>query len=299
MPPSILDETTNPATWNIRECGRRVRLPKSLHYIAEVIGRFDLVALTEVRRDLSDLLRAMELLPPLRGFVVSDYSSDRAANKERVAYVLDKRAAGFTGLAAEADPPRKRNEPGRYVPSFTWRRAAHIASFLSGNFDLAVVTVHPRWGSGEEERLVPLKELAKWARKRSRDERGFDRGPLVAGDVNIPSRDSEPLRAARRHGLKLPRALAELRESEATTKLSRKAAYDQILRQASNPGRFTDHAGVLDFCSGDRRGLYPEIESPRDFTYQMSDHLPLWIQLDTWIEDEQLDAVLSGFEDRA
>ena len=299
MPPSILDETTNLATWNIRECGRRARLPKSLHYIAEVIGRFYLVALTEVRRDLSDLLRAMELLPPLRGFVVSDYSSDRAANKERAAYVLDKRAAGFTGRAAEADPPRKRNEQGRYAPSFTWWRGAYIASFRSGNFDLAVVTVHPRWGSGEEERLVPLKELAKWARKRSRDERGCDRGLFAVGDINIPSRDSELFGAVGRHGLKLPRALAALRESEATTNLSRKAAYDQVLHRASNPGRFTDHAGVLDFCSGDRRGLYPEIESPRDFAYQMSDHLPSWIQLDTWIEDGQLDAVQSGFEDRA
>ena len=66
VPPSILDETMNLATWNIREFGRRPRLPQSLHYIAEVIGRFDLVALTEVRRDLSDLLWVMELLPPAR-----------------------------------------------------------------------------------------------------------------------------------------------------------------------------------------------------------------------------------------
>lgn len=41
VPPSILDETVNLATWNIREFGRRPRLPKSLHYIAEVIGRFE------------------------------------------------------------------------------------------------------------------------------------------------------------------------------------------------------------------------------------------------------------------
>lgn len=49
VPPSILDETVNLATWNVREFGRRPRLPNSLHCIAEVIGRFDLVALTEVR----------------------------------------------------------------------------------------------------------------------------------------------------------------------------------------------------------------------------------------------------------
>ncbi|MDE0261432.1 MAG: hypothetical protein OXJ37_03400 [Bryobacterales bacterium] len=243
VPPSILDETMNLATWNIREFGRRARLPKSLHYIAEVIGRFDLVALTEVRRDLNELLRVMDLLPPFWDFVVSDYSSDRAANKERVAYVFDKRVVRFTGLAAEADPPRKRNKDGRYKSSFTWWRAPYIASFRSGNFDFVVVTVHLRWGSGEMERLIPLKELAKWARKRSRDECGFDRDLLVVGDMNIPSRQSELFRAVGRYGLKLPGALAELRESKATTNLSRKAVYDQILHHATNPCRFTNNSG--------------------------------------------------------
>ena len=103
MPPSILDETMNLATWNIREFGRRTRQEKSLHYIAELIGRFNLVALTEVRRDLSELLWVMEMLPPFWDFVVSDYGGDRAANKERVAYVCDKRVVQFTGLAAEAE----------------------------------------------------------------------------------------------------------------------------------------------------------------------------------------------------
>ena len=42
VPPSILDETMNLATWNIREFGRRKRREKSLHYIAEVIGAFRL-----------------------------------------------------------------------------------------------------------------------------------------------------------------------------------------------------------------------------------------------------------------
>ena len=176
-------------------------------------------------------------------------------------------------------------------------RAPYVASLRSGNFDSVVVTVDLRWGSGEAERLVPLKELARRARKRSRDERDFDRDLLVAGDMNIPSRQSELFRAVRRHGLKLPRALAELRESKATANLSRKGVYDQILHHATNPARSTDNAGALDFYMGDHRGLYREIDLLRDFTYQMSDHLPLWIQLDTWIEDEQVDSGLTGFGD--
>ena len=297
VPASILDETMNLATWNIREFGRRQRLEKSLHYIAEVIGRFDLVALTEVRRDLSELLRVMEFLPPFWDFIISDYGGDRAANKERVAYVFDKRVVQFTGLAAEADPPRKRNRQGQYKSQFTWWRAPYIASFRSGNFDFVIVTVHLRWGSGEKERLAPLKELAKWASKRSRDDGGFDRDILVVGDMNIPSRDSVLFKAVRRYGLRLPKGLAELGKTAAGTNLSRKATYDQILHHATNPNRFTDRAGVVDFYMGDHKPLYPEIDSRHKFTFEISDHLPLWIQLDTWIEDERLDSMLENLSD--
>ena len=67
-----------------------------------------------MRRDLSQLLRAVEILAPFRNFVVSDHGGDRADNKERIAYVFDKRVVRFTGLAAEADPPGKRSAEGRY-----------------------------------------------------------------------------------------------------------------------------------------------------------------------------------------
>ena len=37
---------------------------------------------------------------------------------------------------------------------------------------------------------------------------------------------------------------------------------------------------------------YPHIMSKAGFTYPLSDHLPLWVQLDTWIDDEELDQIL-------
>lgn len=294
VPPSILDETMNLATWNIREFGKRSRKPKSLHYIAEVIGRFDLVALTEVRRDLSELKRVMEILPPFWDFLVSDYGSDRAANGERIAYLFDKRVVRFTGLAAEADPPRTRRD-GKYVSKYEWWRSPYIATFRSGNYEFMVVTVHIRWGKGEEERMEPLRGLAQWVKRRSkdRDHLGSQRDILVVGDMNIPSRDSKLFRMLKRHRLLLPKAIAELKQCGATTNLSRKATYDQILHHATNPERFTDEAGILDFYMQDYKPLYPELNSKHEFTFEMSDHLPLWIQLDTWIEDERIASQIS------
>ena len=58
VPPSKLDETITIATWNIREFGRRPRFKASLHYIAEIIGQFDLVAVVELRENVDDLRKS-------------------------------------------------------------------------------------------------------------------------------------------------------------------------------------------------------------------------------------------------
>ena len=112
IPPSILDETLNLATWNIREFGRRRRRSRrsaaAIHFVAEILSQFDLIAITEVRDDLTDLNRVMTVLGPYWRVVFSDFNADRAGNRERIAYLFDKRAVVFTGLAAEADPPRRK-----------------------------------------------------------------------------------------------------------------------------------------------------------------------------------------------
>jgi hypothetical protein len=64
VPSSKLDETLNVAVWNIREFGKKPRLPESIHYIAEILGQFDLIALVELRDDLSDLGKVLPILGP-------------------------------------------------------------------------------------------------------------------------------------------------------------------------------------------------------------------------------------------
>jgi len=108
IPSSKLDETINIATWNIREFGRKRRKKLSLHLIAEVLNQFDLISVVELRDNLADLQEVLEILGPYWRVVYSDYNTDRAGNRERIAYIYDKRAVTFTGLAAEADPPRKK-----------------------------------------------------------------------------------------------------------------------------------------------------------------------------------------------
>jgi len=299
IPPSILDETLNMATWNIREFGarrkRRRRTEAAIHLIAEVLYQFDLIAITEVRDDLTDLYRVLEILGPHWRAIFSDFNTDRAGNRERIAYVYDERAVKFTGLAAEADPPRRKNPAtGEYEPTITWWRSPFMASFCAGNFDFVLLTAHIRWGRGPTARLKPLKQLAAWVDKRSKEKHIVDKDIIVMGDFNIPEVPGELYDAVASMGLSIPDAL---RGTDHGTNLARDKRYDQILHYRRHTGTFTDIGGVLDFYFDDWRSLFPEEHyadmSRTDFTYELSDHLPLWVQVDTWTDDEELDQFLS------
>ncbi len=57
---------------------------------------------------------------------------------------------------------------------------------------------------------------------------------------------------------------------------------------------FTNHGGVLDFYCGDHRPLFPgRALSKREFTYQLSDHLPLWVEISTAVASERVEQVLA------
>src|SRR5258706_15281056 len=87
IPSSKLDETLNIATWNIREFGKKARSEAAIHYIAEILGQFDLVSIAELRDNLSDLGRVLALLGPYWRVIYSDALRDSARNNERGGFV--------------------------------------------------------------------------------------------------------------------------------------------------------------------------------------------------------------------
>ena len=291
VPASKLDQSLNLATWNVRELGKSARLPESIHYIAEILGQFDVIALTELRAETGDLERIMDVLGPTWRLVISDYNLDEAGNEERIGYLYDKRAATFTGLAAEADPGKTR-QAGKYLSSFEWWRSPYMASFRAGNFDFILLTCHIRWGNGTSDRIEELTGLASWVHARANDPRMLDKDLIVMGDFNIPTRRSSTFKALTAHGLKRPAALAT---QNLRTNLTQDACYDQILHLATDERRFTDRAGVLDFHCGDHQPLFPGRALTRDqFTFQISDHLPLWIQVDCDVDVQRIEHALRG-----
>ena len=289
IPPSKIDESLNIATWNIREFGKKGRSEAAIHYIAEILGQFDLIGVVELRDDLHDLGRVLSVLGPYWRAVYSDMIPDAGGNHERVAFVFDKRAVVFNGLAAEASPPRvKKGE--EYLSEDSFWRSPYMASFRSGNFDFVVLCTHIRWGKSDKARTRELQLLANWIEAKRKDKHAEDKDLIVMGDFNIPDREGEMFQAIISHGLQIPAPLLSLTFG---SNLAKDKRYDQILHHAIYPENFANAGGVLDFYANDHKPLFPDLTKSQ-FTYQLSDHLPLWMQINTDIDGFQLEQIVRG-----
>jgi hypothetical protein len=299
IPPSQLDQTINIAIWNIREFGKSPRTEAAIHYIAEILGQFDLVGMVELRDNLTDLGRVLEILGPSWDVVYSDWMDDAGGNKERTAFLHDRRAVTFNGLAAEVDPPRTK-QGTEYLATQSFWRAPYMCSFRAGNFDFITIATHARWGDSIPGRQAELQLLANWIKDRSADKALEDKDIIVMGDFNTPSLDDDLFKALTSGGLQIPASLTSLKFGDQVVRgsnLKKDARYDQILHQPSVAKRFTNAGGTLDFFGSDARikELFPtQGYTPEKFSYQLSDHFPVWVQIKTDIDGERFDQIVKN-----
>jgi len=297
IPPSKLDETANIAVWNIREFGKKKRNDAALHYIAEILGQFDLVALVELRDNLDDLGVVMDYLGPSWKVIFSDWTDDNGGNAERTAFLFDRRSVVHNGLAAEIDAPRVKLGK-EWVTQQSFWRAPYLCSFRCGNFDFLSIALHARWGDSEAARAGELQLLSDWIKRRMDSDVVEDHDLIVMGDFNTPTLDDPMFKALVSGGLKIPKPLVKLTVGDRTVggaNLGKNARYDQILHLPTVPENFTNAGGVLDFFIDDDHidELFPGKKLTREkFTYQMSDHMPVWIQIKTDIESFRLNQII-------
>ena len=295
--PSKLDESINVAVWNIREFGKKKRTVPAIHYIAEILGQFDLVALVELRSNLDDLGRVLPILGPSWDVVYSDWMEDPGGNDERIAFLFDRRAVVFNGLAAEIDPPRAKTMQ-EYLATQSFWRAPYMCSFRSGNFDFIAIATHTRWGKGTAARQAELQLLGDWIDTRFKSQYAEDTDLIVMGDFNIPKIDDKLFKALTAHGLEIPECLRQLKVGDRVVSGSNVqggARYDQILHWPTLRKRFTNAGGAVDFYIDEAhikelfatQGLTLE-----KFTYQLSDHFPVWAQIDVDIDGQRLSQIV-------
>ena len=300
IPTRTASNTLLLATWNIREfdSGKYgYRNDEPYYYIAEILSRFDLIAIQEVRDGLYPLQRLRRLLGDDWDFLVTDVTLGTSGNAERMAYLFDRRKVNFTGLAAELVLPKDKNAKEEPVQL---ARSPYVAGFRAGWAYLTLATVHIYYGKGvavDPRRLAEItafsKTIAKNAAKLSgapQYEPGAPALPdnlLMLGDFNIFNRKDVTMEAITKAGFVVPEELNAIPGSN----VAKDKHYDQIAYYKHLVRlKPTGQAGVFDFFEHvyrleDEAAYASERaeKSGRNFkewrTYRMSDHLPMWIEL--------------------
>ena len=320
IPVRTLNDTLLLATWNIREFDSKAygdRIPESYYYIAEIIDRFDLVAIQEVREDLKALKRLRSVLGGFWKYLVTDVTEGRQGNNERMAFLYDSRTVRFGGLAGEiALPPIAHKNKG-YEPVLQFARTPYICGFTSGWARFMLSTVHILYGESKPDdprRIKEIKNIAQFLKKRSLEATAWAKNLIILGDFNIFSPGDSTMKALLDAGFTVPAALQSL-----PSNLKKDKHYDQIAFRVQ-PGRLesTGKSGVFDFCKTvfrdeDEKVYIPSMGSAylktkkgqtrskkgkttyyrsKWRTYQMSDHLPMWVELKINYSEEYLKSKL-------
>jgi hypothetical protein len=297
LPGKRTDSNLLIGTWNLRNLGAVYdhweenpgspkRNLRALACIAEVIHRFDVVAIQETRRDTTGIRTLVaDFLGPDWGLILSDVTSGAEGNNERLAFVYDKRRVQPSGLAGEIVlPPLAEGEPARQ-----FARTPYIVGFQAGREPFALLTAHIKYGDVPEDRLPELQSLAAHTaveiRDRAKAAEAEEYNLIVLGDFNIDERGDNPLfQAFVSTGLVVPRPLWNLR----TTTSAKPKYYDQIAWFMGDLDlNFQDRAGVIDFAGA----VYQEL-SLQQMSFRISDHFPVWIEFVTDRSSEQMAGTL-------
>ncbi|MEM1088960.1 MAG: endonuclease/exonuclease/phosphatase family protein [Pseudomonadota bacterium] len=281
-------------TWNIRSFASLTRRwtatgsdsPKrdlrGLRAIIEIIRRYDVIAVQELKGDLRALRDTLSFLGPDWGFLMTDVTAGAKGNNERLAFLFNRARVRPSGLAAELVVPPERLErldEGALRTQFC--RTPYAVSFVRGDTTFILVTLHILFGDSASDRIPELNEIADifgdWARRSNR----WHHNLLCLGDFNIDRVGSPLFDAFTRTGLTIPTQLVDLPRTvfDDPGDSSDDNFYDQIAWFTAGSGALLDmtlsDAGNFDF----QPFVYTDQNLSRaSMSFRVSDHLPLWAE---------------------
>lgn len=299
-------------TWNIRDFDNNKfrhgpRRRESLHYIAEIISSFDVCALQEVNEDLGPLKEVVRLMGPGWDFIATDVTTGASGNRERMCFVFDSRKVRFRNIVGEVVLPKHALLPGEQQ----FARTPFMVSFQAGWFKFSLCTVHIYFGEtakgsdGYARRVSEIDYIAKeMARRADRDNENY----ILLGDFNIKNPVDETMQALTRAGFQLPpeQYPSNLLGTHYYDQISFRTRKDELTFISSGafdwseslfrPEHYDHYAPILpkrhrDLGADGRprdAGKDKDYYSKRWLTWQMSDHLPLWVELAVDFSDAHL-----------
>lgn len=291
VPAKQLDRNLLIGTWNIRAFGdladswgtapdgstKAKRDLRALASITEIVSRFDVVAIQEVRGNLRALRHMMKDLGPDWGFILTDVTRGSAGNNERLAFVFDLRRVRPSGLACEVVlSDEELGQPGAAALIRQFARTPYAVSFVSAGRTFILVTLHVLWGKVPGDRIPELRGIAEFVAGWADELESWGQNLIALGDFNIDRKDDAAFQAFTSTGLRAPEALNDVPRT-----IFEKADgfYDQIAWFTGENGRpklsldYTGRAGGFDFVPH----VYPELDR-QQLSWRLSDHMPLWCE---------------------
>ncbi|MBC3541403.1 endonuclease/exonuclease/phosphatase family protein [Rufibacter sp. H-1] len=293
------------ATWNIREFGdskQGLRTDEPLYYIAEIINAFDLVAVQEVRSNLKLLNKLMSILGGWWKVVYTDVTLGMRGNDERLTFLYDSRKISFGGLAGEIVIPPKRTKEKVLTPANQLARTPYLAGFRSGWFKFTLCVNHILYGKGisvDPNRLEEIQVIANTLADMTKDKHAWAKNMILLGDFNIFNPKDVTMKAIIDAGFIVPKKLQSVTSNIADDPKKGKH-YDQIAFISPDQKDKLElcESGVFNFfkyvyrmedeeeyaeAMGSKYSDKDIEERTKHYktwrTFQMSDHLPMWIEL--------------------
>lgn len=312
------------STWNLREFSNSSnRLEESYWYIAEVISSFDLIAVQEIGNDMSALKKLMEILGYKYDYIVTDTPNVEGGN-ERIAFIYNTGKVKFKNIAGEVNLDSKERAKHELLEGFA--RPPFVVAFQASWFKFNLCSVHMYYGSDKKDQVTGKKdntrrmnEIAALTEKLSLRSKKEDVTYILLGDFNIEKVGDQYYNAlVGTPGKSTGFYIRSFDSKPLYTNAKNDRAFDQIAFSMKNitlenlniakQSKETE-MGVVDFYDtifNDEAHYRPIAEAmykkkgkpmPKSWkfnqwrTFQMSDHLPLWMELRIDFTDEYLETL--------
>ncbi|MDR1817377.1 MAG: endonuclease/exonuclease/phosphatase family protein [Puniceicoccales bacterium] len=317
IPPKTAGSTLLLATWNLREFGDN-RLEESLLYIAEIIARFDLVAVQEVQANLGGLEKVAKLLGHGWDYLVTDSTDGTVGGSERIAFLYDKHKVFFRHITGEIVLPKEKEiaadgaDPAAGTVQFA--RTPFCVSFQAGWFKFLLASVHIYYGKdvkNDPRRVAEITRIAEVLSARAKKE---GESYILLGDFNIYGTGDKTMEGLEAGGFHVPDAI----KAHPTDLSKQTKHYDQIAFNLQLDKTMTVFAedgtarsGAFNFSKSvypaDNAAEYVQFFKPEHQaktgdalqkyyntwrTYEMSDHLPLWAELKVDFSTQYLERLI-------
>lgn len=293
--PDKSDDNLVIATWNIRAFGGLTKKwasvdgdspRRDLHaavLIAEILSRFDVIAVQEVKANLRALRHVLKRMGPRWGFVLTDVTRGDAGNDERLAFVFDTERVKLSGLACELVVPEDLKDPlADPVNAFQrqFARTPYAVSFLRKDQTFVLVTLHVNYGDSPADRVGELTGIAKWLRNWAERMDDYGQNLICMGDFNIDRKDDPLWQAFTSTGLTpapgleaFPRTLFASLEQPDLESFFDQIAWFQTVKGKPYLSMAFRQSGQINF----EGAVLTHLDKTK-LSWRMSDHYPLWVE---------------------